>query len=50
MNFNPDTSKEAQVLFSRKVKVTAHLNLFSTIIQYVKPQLKSILGFFSISS
>ena len=27
MNFNPDTSKQAQVLFSRKVKVTAHPQL-----------------------
>ena len=28
MNFNPDTSKQAQeVIFSRKVKVTAHLQL-----------------------
>ena len=44
MNFNPDTSKQAQeVIFSRKVKVTAHAHIFSTIIQYVKPQLKSIL-------
>ena len=51
MNFNPDTSKQAQeVLFSRKVKVTAHPNLFSTIIQYMKPQLKSILECFSIWS
>ena len=30
MNFNPDTSKQAQeVLFSHKVKVTAHSQLFS---------------------
>ena len=30
MNFNPDTSKQAQeVLFSRKVKVTAHPQLVS---------------------
>ena len=27
MNFNPDTSKQGQVLFSRKVKVTAHPQL-----------------------
>ena len=25
MNFNPDTSKQAQVIFSCNVKVTAHL-------------------------
>ena len=44
MNFNPDTSRQAQkVIFSRKIKLLFILNLFSIIIQYKKPQLKSIL-------
>ena len=51
IHFNPDTSKQAQkVIFSRKVKVTAHPQLVSTLIEYMKPQLKNILECFSISS
>ena len=50
-NFNPGTSKQTQkVIFSRKIKVTAHLSLFLTIIQCMKPKLKSILECFLISS
>ena len=45
MNFNPGTSKQAQeVIFCHKIKVTAHLNLLSTIIQYMKRQFKSVLN------
>ena len=50
MNFNLDTSKQAQeVISSRKVKVTAYRQLVFNDNPVVKPQLKSMLGGFSIS-
>ena len=44
MSFNNDTSKQAQeVILAINLRLLFILNLFSTIIQHMKPQLKSIL-------
>ena len=51
MSFNPDPRKQAQeVIFTLERRLMLILNLFSTIIQYTKPQLKTILEYFSILS
>ena len=42
MSFNPDPSKQAQeIIFSHKTKITSLPELFSTIIQHIKHQLKT---------
>ena len=51
MNFNPGTSKQAQeVIFSLKVKFSAHPQVIFNKIHYMKPPLKNILECFSITS
>ena len=51
MTLSHDTGKQAhEVIFSRNVKVAANPQvLVSNKIQYMKPQFKSLLEFFSVS-
>ena len=50
ISFNPDPSKQVyrRLFLGAKLRLLLFLNLFSTIIQYIKSQLKSILECFSI--
>ena len=50
ISFKPDTSKEAQVIFSHKIMVTAHPQLIFSKIEHMKPQLKYPLECFSNTS
>ena len=50
INFNPGSSKQAnEVIFSLKVKFSAHPQFLFNKIHYMKPQLKNILVCFSIT-